>query len=501
MTIHNNQRGKRLGARASLPSCLIALLLFTGCGDFLDEQPKSDFTNEATATDSLVSKYKTLDDASAELQGAYEDYKTDTYQFEIFRIGDVQSDNCFIGGDGVPDSQYDLLAMTSTNSCVSLVWSNLYALAGSATNVIENLKLMSGSNIDNERRNEMIAEAKFMRAWAYFDIVRLWGDAPMVLQLIPSITSDNVDEYYPVMYPSRTPAADIYRQIISDLDENNTIALLPSKNHGAFQATKGAAYGLLAKVWATMSKPEDRDYDKVISYCDKVTAEGYQLVDDFDALWQPDNKFTSESIFEVEYTETGSNWAYWVLLKEGDGTVTWRRYCTPTQDLVAKFDKQNDKRYPASIIWKEAPYSVYWPATNYPFAYKIREKNSDIILMRYADILLIKAEAEAEKGNVAEAMGIVNRIRQRAGVAALATGITAEQALRAVEDERQLELFMEGQRWFDLIRTDEWRQVMSSTHDENGNIMFPNLQDYRQLWPIPQSECDMNTNMTQNEGY
>lgn len=482
--------------------CLLALSTgLASCGDFLDEQPKSDFTSDVTLSDSVQSKYKTLDDASAELQGAYENYKTDTYQFELYRIGDVQSDNCFIGGDGVPDSQYDLLSMTSTNSCVSMVWSQLYALAGAATNVIENLKLMDKAKVDGGRYNEMMAEAKFMRAWAYFDIVRLWGDAPMVLQLIPAITSENVDKYYPIMYPSRTKAADIYQQIISDLDEQGTIAYLPSKNHGAFQATKGAAYGLLAKVWATMADVADRDYDKVINYCDKVTAEGYRLVDDFDALWQPDNKFTTESIFEVEYTETAGNWAYWVLLKEGDGTVTWRRYCTPTQDLVAKFDKEKDKRYPASIIWKQAPYSVYWPATHYPFAYKIREKNSDIILMRYADILLLKAEAEAEKGNPQEALNIVNQIRRRAGVDALNGGLTAQQALQKVEDERQLELFMEGQRWFDLIRTGLWQKTMSTTHDENGNIMFPNLQDFRQLWPIPQSELDMNTNLTQNNGY
>ena len=110
---------------------------------------------------------------------------------------------------------------------------------------------------------------------------------------------------------------------------------LVSKNKGIFQATKGAAYALRAKVLATRREKSTRDYTKVVEACDKVIAEGYTLVSNFDELWQPDKKFSSESIFEVYYTSDAPNWAYWVLLKEDDGSVTWRRYCTPTHDLVA----------------------------------------------------------------------------------------------------------------------------------------------------------------------
>lgn len=483
-----------------IPVLFLALLV-TSCSSFLDEAPKSDFTQKGTGSEDLQSKYATLDDAQAELQGAYETFKQDIGQFENFRIGDVQSDNCFIGGDGVPDSQLDLLNMTATNSIDKLDWGEYYAMAGDATTVIENLRLMDSTKVDLSTRNTMIAEAKFIRAWAYFDIVRIWGAAPMVLSLIPTITSENLDHYYPVMYPARASEDSIYKQIIKDLDENTTIKYLPSLSHGAFRATKGAAYGLLAKVWATMPSPDQRDYSKVIACCDKVTDEGYHLVDDYESLWKADNKFTAESIFEVEYTETNSNWSYWVLLKEGDGSVTWRRYCTPTQDLVAKFDKAKDKRYVSSIIWRAVPYNTYWSAGNYPLAYKIREKTSDIILLRYADVLLMKAEAYAELGKTQEAIDIVNMIRRRAGVKELSGAYSAHDALVKVEDERQLELFMEGQRWFDLIRTGLWREVMGKTHDEKGNIMFPDLQDFRQKWPIPQSERDKNVNLTQNEGY
>lgn len=475
-------------------------VLFVSCEDFLDERPQSDFTAEATVGDSVVSKYMTIADAKAELQGAYNSFKNDIFQQENFMINDVQSDNCYVGGDGTNEEAVDMLKLSATNAKVALVWSQYMAMAGNATNVIENLRLMKGGATDQER-NDVMAEAKFIRAWALFDMVRLYGDLPMVLQIIPTITAENLDMWYPVMYPQRASVEDVYTQIFKDLNEE-TVSHLPSKNTGAFQATKGAAYGLLAKVYATYKDVGERNYQQVVSYCDKVMAEGYRLGSDFNALWDPDNKFTSESIFEVYYTADSPNWAYWTLLKEDDGSVTWRRYCTPTHDLVAKF-LPNDQRYAASIQWKKAPYDAYWSADNYPFSYKIREKNSDIILMRLADIMLLKAEALVELGQSAEAIDIVNEIRSRAGLTGnlLNRTISQSAARLAVENERQLELYMEGQRWYDLVRNNRLLDVMKGHKDKNGNKLFPGLQDYRALWPIPQGELDKNTNLTQNEGY
>ncbi len=484
-------------------SCVVLLTFFmSACGDFLNTNPQTDFTQGATDGDSLTSAYLSISDALSELQGAYNNYKNDIFEQENYMVNDVQSDNCYVGGDGTNEEAVDLIKLTPTNEKVALVWSQYYSMAGTATTVIENTKLMSESSASEADRKAVIAQAKFIRAWAYFDMVRLWGDLPMVLELIPTITAKNLEQWYPVMYPARTPESEIYDQIISDLDETETISYLTSTNHGAFEATQGAAYGLLAKIYATRGEKSERDYSKVVEYCDKVTAQGYQLVDDFDSLWDPDNKYTSEGIFEVYYDATSSNWAYWTLLKEyEDGTVTWRRYCTPTQDLVAKFDKENDKRYPASIIWKSVSYDVYWPADNYPFAYKIRELNSDIILMRYADILLLKAEALVELNSVGEAIDIVNTIRERAGISSLDRNMSQDDARLAVENERQLELFMEAQRWYDLLRNDRMLDVMRKHKDQNGNLIFADLEAFRAKWPIPQGEMDINSNLVQNEGY
>lgn len=481
--------------------CLSSLV---ACEKFLDEKPQSDLTKENTETKEQVSAYSSVSDAKSELNGVYALFKADIYEGNAFYIGDCMSDNCYIGGDGVSEEQLDNLNVSATNSIIATSWSQFYAIIGSATNVIENVKLMDSSLIDDATRAQIIADAKFARAWVLFDIVKYWGDAPMTLQLIPSITVDNIDKWYPIMYPSRTSEEEIYAQIISDLDEN-TIKNLPSKSAGAFCGTQGAAYGLLAKVYATMGKKSERDYSKVVDMCDNVIKQGYSLVPDFESLWTVDGKFSSESIFEMYFSDTAEqhNWAYWVLLSDvsGDVVVSWRRYCTPTQDLVAKFDKEKDVRYKSSIYWTAVPYDTYWPAKNYPLAYKIRQKESDIILLRLADILLLKAEALVELNRPKEALIIVNDIRNRAGLSGLSLSLSVAEARLAVENERQLELLFEGQRWWDLIRNERMEEVMKLAHDKNGNLRFSEIPAWRAKLPIPQAQIDINERLTQNIGY
>lgn len=481
--------------------CLGSLV---ACEKFLDEKPQSDLTKENTQTQEQVSAYSSVSDAKSELNGVYALFKADIYEGNAFYIGDCMSDNCYIGGDGVSEEQLDNLTVSATNSVIATSWSQFYAIVGSATNVIENVKLMDSSLIDDATRAQIIADAKFARAWVLFDIVKYWGDAPMTLQLIPSITVDNIDKWYPIMYPSRTSEEEIYAQIISDLDEN-TIKKLPSKSAGAFCGTQGAAYGLLAKVYATMGKKSERDYSKVVDMCDNVIKQGYSLVPDFESLWTVDGKFSSESIFEMYFSDTAEqhNWAYWVLLTDvsGDVVVSWRRYCTPTQDLVAKFDKEKDVRYKSSIYWTAVPYDTYWPAKNYPLAYKIRQKESDIILLRLADILLLKAEALVELNRPKEALMIVNDIRNRAGLSGLSLSLSVAEARLAVENERQLELLFEGQRWWDLIRNERMEEVMKTAHDKNGNLRFSEIPAWRAKLLIPQAQIDINERLTQNIGY
>ena len=121
--------------------------------------------------------------------------------------------------------------------------------------------------------------------------------------------------------------------------------------------------------------------------------------------------------------------------------------------------------------------------------------------MRLADILLLKAEALVELGRPGEAADIVDEIRARAGVPPLPDGLGQDKMRLAVENERQLELYMEGQRWFDLLRNGRMEEVMQDAVDHNGDKMIQDASRLRRLMPVPQDQIDINGNLTQNEGY
>lgn len=480
----------------------ITLLTVTSCEDFLNREPQTEPWGNPILISEITSKYESAEGAITELNGLYGGFRNDVYQFELFMYNDAQSDNCYEGGDGIAEAEIENLKVGSLNEKARIMWGQLYGMVGDATSLIENTRMYHGDDLSEDEKNRMIAEGKFIRSYAYFDILRIWNDAPLMIKLIPPITASGIDSIYPLIYPERAPAAQVYDVIIKDVED--AVPFLESRSQGAFKATKGAAYALLAKMYATKGEKSMRNYAKVIEYCDKVVAEGYQLVEDFETLWDPGlNNGTKESIFEVDYNLDKHNWAYWILYSEEDGSVPWRRYCTPTHELIGKFAQQ-DKRFNSSIIYKSVYYDTYFPSDRYPFANKIRTKESNIILMRLADILLLKAEALAEIGDaasIASAIELVNRIRNRAGLPNLDTSMSQAQARLAVENERQLELLLEGHRWFDLLRNERMIEVMKNHRDKNGQIKFPNLSEHLKLWPIPQNEKDNNPKLTQNPGY
>ena len=118
--------------------CTLPLWGLCGCSDFLNEEPQSDFTQAGTKSEESKSEYLSIADAQAQLQGAYNSFKNDIFQLENYMVNDVQSDNCYVGGDGVQEMAEDLLNLTAMNYKVEVVWSQYLSMAGSATNVIEN---------------------------------------------------------------------------------------------------------------------------------------------------------------------------------------------------------------------------------------------------------------------------------------------------------------------------------------------------------------------------
>jgi hypothetical protein len=478
---------------------LCCLTAFYACDDFLELEPHSQsIAIENSDADSIY--FKSASELESALAGAYGDFKNEYYQLDYFVNGDAQSDDAYAGGDNPDNFQIDDYQLDAVNRNVSRDWAYLYSTIGKVNNIINNAADVTDPDLTPERLDEIIGEASFIRAFMYFQLVQLWGDVPLQLEEVTSISAEKLDEIYAQIFPARSPKEEVYAQIIADL-ETALPRVRTAAPHKGF-ATTGAINAVLAKVYATQ---EPHEWAKVNQYCDAVIAGGYSLLPEFDQLWNNEMKNSAESIFEINYTggPTDGNWG--VNIFRG---VDWKKFNLPSNDLIAAFDAENDLiRKNASIIFEDVSglwSDSHYPQTAYPFINKWRNFGGDgaqnYIFIRLADILLLKAEALNESGDVSGAAAIVDQIRERVDLAP--TTASTQGAMRlAIEKERRLELAYEGIRWYDLKRTGRAIEVMSTTIGADGNPIGYALTPERLLWPIPQAELDKNSNLTQNAGY
>jgi hypothetical protein len=279
---------------------------------------------------------------------------------------------------------------------------------------------------------------------------------------------------------------------ISQLKKNSFIT------HVQPVITKEVAHALLAKVYATKPNP---DYNKVIQHVDQLSGD-YSLLPDYNQLFDGNHNANVESILEIN-SDASNIWWWGTGMFIGDG---WQRFNLPTHDLVNAFDAQNDNiRKTNSIKFDIGVSDAYWTdKNNYPFAYKqrIQDGTQHIYILRYADLLLLKAEAKVKLGDFTGAAALVNQVRGRVSLNPIT--ITSEtDGINKILKERLLELAFEGQRWFDLKRTGKALEVIKARTDGKGNKLgyVNNLTEQRLLWPVPQSQLDKNPNLTQNPGY
>lgn len=469
----------------------LSALMILSCEDFLDKKPVSQgVAVENTAADSLV--YKTAGDVEAALNGVYSDFKNEYFMLDMFLNGDAQSDDAYAGADNPDIFQIDDYEIIATNANVSRDWAYLYSIIGKANRVINNVELVPDPALSEGRSQEIKGEASFIRAFAHFDLVRLYGDVPLVTQEVRSISAANLEEIYPLLFPPRVSAEEVYDQIIADLEFalGTVRTTAPDKGY----ATVGAVNALLAKVYATR---EPHDWNKVKEHCDAVIAVGYTLLPEYDQLWDNAHENSSESIFEINcYNwDTGGNWG--VFMFYGDD---WKKFNIPSNDLVQAFDAEGDViRKNASIAFLDVSgkwTDEHWPAANYPFINKYRDFSGaqNFIIYRLADILLLKAEALNELNDVEGAAELVNQIRARVDLEPTTAATQADMRL-AIANERRLELAFEGHRWFDLKRTGRAIEVINSLD------LGYQLSENKLVWPIPQAERDRNSLLTQNPGY
>lgn len=445
--------------------------------DFLDKQPFNQVTDINTA-----------EGAEQLMAGVYGGMYNDYHIWDYMVNGDVTADNAYAGGDNPANIQIDVFDVDATNGNIGRDWGGLYSNIKNANEVIEHIPNIQDAALDaGGRRTQMVGEAKTMRAYFYFHLVRLWGSVPLILK-----SPTNLQE----MQQPRSTVDQVYAQIIKDLEEALPSVRTTAPNKGII--TKGVVNSLLAKVYASKPSP---DWTKVNQYADAVIAGGYTPVGNYDHLFDGAHKNNSESIWEMQYDGWGGpkgrgNWMTGVIVGTG-----WKRFCTPTNDLVAAFDAEGDAiRKAASISFRNVSADgwsdVYWSKSNYPFINKYRNDDlANSYILRLADIKLLKAEAlnELTATGWSTAKTIVDEIRGRVNLGGTPANTQAAMRL-AIEKERRLELAFEGHRWFDLLRTNRAVAVMNAQKDQNGALLY-NISNAKLLFPIPQAERDRNPNL------
>lgn len=501
--------------RNNIYSTLLAFSLLLGSWgctkDFLTEIPHN----------SLISKLTTGKDAETALTGCYSQMANNSlwyYDWNYLIDGDIRADNAYAGGSAPDiDGVDQFTSIPTDNQPITEDYKELYMDVNAANLIIDNLPKIEDPLLTDERRKQIMGEAKFLRAYHYSHLVRNYG--PLVIQL------HTIDEDKDV-YKRRSPVDSVYAQIEKDLLDAE--AALPATYADNAQshtrATKGAADAVLAKVYAQQGK-----YQECLTYCNKVLPAtyggsgqaGYELLSNYDWLFDGQHNFNKESIFELVHTQgtLTSGYAQNLILPPSVTQGYWTKFAVPSHDLVRAFKKEQDNiRYKSSIFWeyngtgaKEVVPSPkpYGPKDTIPYIWKIGRQwpggggsGEHLILIRLADIILLKAEALNKLGQTADAIPLVNAIRHRVQLDPI-TVTSAKDVGLAVLHERRLELAFEGERWYDLLRYggDYTISVMNSQEDGHGNNLGYQVNAHKLIFPIPQLEIDNNSHIEQNAGY
>lgn len=472
---------------------IFVLQILCGCSKLLDKQP---VTQLVTKTDSTSI---TATDAENLMLGVYNSEIGYSYGLEfnvLDRItnGDVRSDNCYAGGDNPDNISIDLFTFSALNGNITRDWSDAFGIIGNANIAIAQITNCTDPVLSAARKAQMLGEARFMRAFTYFDLVRLYGRVPIMLKPVDQKNSETLVNSTLVPQSS---VDSVYDAILNDLWFARANAENDNVPTDKMTVTKGAANAILAKVYATIPTP---NWDSVAYYCDQVIP-NYSLVTDFNFLWDNNHKNNSEAIWEFNYVGWNviGNWIPSQFIGSG-----WKKFETPSNDLINAFNGDSI-RFNASITYVDYGWDdAYWKNKNsYPIVSKYNDPNNgtnDFYQIRLADILLLRAEAYNENGDFASAAVLVNQVRSRVGLPATTAANQNDMAL-AIEKERRLELAFEGQRWFDLVRTGRAIAVMNAQKDGNGNPLNYNVQPFQLIYPVPQTQLDLNPLLAQNPNY
>lgn len=488
--------------------CVTVILSLTSCMDeFLKESPDDRFV--------ITNFYSSQSDAEAAVAAVYEKLYA-LYERNMFILNELPADT-EKNGLGMPN-QYlqnlEFLRHTSENQFTREMWLQCYSGIARANTAIINIP---GIEMDEQVRARLVGEAKFLRALYYFNLVRFYGDVPMILKL------ESVED---ALGP-RVPAAEVYQQIIADLTdaEGSLPATYNENNLG--RASKGAAKILLGKVYLTMHE-YGKSVEKLAEVINNEGEYGYGLHENFRDNWNPATENGQEMVFSIEFMDPPGNGNGAMVLQGPKyslpggfavlGLVNSNEADIPTRDLYDRYPEDDERKdgtfrtdfvslIDGSIHTSTIPiYTKYWEEN------ESNPNNSDanMHVIRYADAILMYAEALNETGQSEDAAMQLNRIMERAynSTAHNVSGMGADELRELIYEERHKELAMEGHRWFDLVRTGRFIQRMkehaayeAGIAESNKVEIAQNIKDYMVLMPIPQREIDLNPELTQNNGY
>jgi tetratricopeptide (TPR) repeat protein len=433
---------------------LILLFVSVAC-NVLDVEPYDG--TEADVT------FKNKQDIEKGILGSYAPFQYLSYYGRGFMIfSDLAADNLENPIDGTASDyrEIDNNNILPENGGASGIWGSAYEAINTANNVIAQVPNMT--DMSPEEMEVALGELYFIRALNHFNLMVYFGDVPV--KTTPTLSTDDIN-------PPRESKEVVYQQIVEDLEL--AADYLPESS-SKVRASKYAAIALLARVHLYMEA-----YDEAIVRATEVIEDGgYTLLEDYDAIFTDGS---AETIFEIDFTVLARNRiAEYNFPKSLNG----RREVAPTTDVLDAYES-GDERYAASIAFEGTlAYAIKYP--------DLATGTENVIVLRLADMYLIRAEANARLGqNLSAVQDDINEIRSRAELGDTAAD-TYPELLAAIEQERWVEFAFEGHRWFDLVRTDRAVDVL------------PNVTDVNQtLFPIPSSEILTNTNpdMKQNPGY
>lgn len=481
---------------------LIAIALlgfsFSSCSDFLEQNPQTDLSENDF--------YKTADDILSAVNGVYSSLQEGDIYGNWYVFGEIPSDNTRnqLSGSVTTQNEFDQFYIDTQNSMIANFWKAAYKVINRTNTVLGRI---DGIEINTELANRYKLECKFIRALMYFNLVRVYGDVPLVLKEI------SISESYDIL---REPKENVYNQIIADLKEAQDLPVSYSTAEDG-RATQGAAKALLANVYMTLHKYAEAEtiLAEIINsgqYSLLENTPGSLNIDGYKNVFSPVNHNSKEGIFEIQFLKggygEGSNYAN-NFAPENSGTNVVAVGGTggnniPEMDIYNAYEEGDLRRdFSMSLGYYDNRKNNEWVESRYvrkfmDVPYQNNDASNNYPVIRYADVILMYAEALNQNGKTAEACKYLNMTRRRGfgyqttetSPVDLQTTDKAQFALM-VEQERRVELAFENHRWFDLIRTGRAVEVMRS---KGFSLNETNL-----ICPIPQKQIDVNPKLTQND--